>query len=505
MNLYQCFRGLVDADPGQVLLETPAGARYTYADAARESGRIANALCALGAGPGDRVTAQVEKSPAALWLYLACLRSGLVYHPLNPAYQAGELDYFIADAEPRILVCSADRESLFRSLVPPALVAEVLTLEADGSGSLRDLAETQPAEFATVSRRDEDMAALLYSSGTTGRPKGIMLSHHNLAANGRTLVELWGFDSGDCLLHALPIFHVHGLFIAVHCVLLSGARLYWLERFDAAAVMAALPRCTVMMGVPTYYTRLLEHPEFSREQCRAMRLFISGSAPLLVETFTAFQARTGHTILERYGMSETGMNTSNPLLGERRPGTVGPPLPDVELRVVDEEGRELSAGETGNLQVRGPNVFRGYWRMPERTREEFTADGFFDTGDKGQVSPDGYVSIVGRAKDMIISGGLNVYPKEIEQVLDGLEGVAESAVIGVPDPDFGEAVVAVVVRQAASGPDEEELIARSREQIANFKVPKRVFFVDALPRNAMGKVQKNLLRERYAGCRTGCA
>jgi len=326
------------------------------------------------------------------------------------------------------------------------------------------------------------------------------LSHANLASNGRTLVEIWGFSSRDVLLHALPVFHVHGLFVATHCVLLSGARMRWLEKFDAGEVMRALPHCSVMMGVPTYYTRLLAEPGFGRDTCARMRLFISGSAPLLAETFTEFEQRTGHRILERYGMTETGMNTSNPLEGERRAGTVGLPLPDVEVRVVDGQGTVLPAGEAGDLQVRGPNVFQGYWQMPEKTREDFTADGFFNTGDKASISADGYVSIVGRAKDMIICGGLNVYPKEIEQLLDGLDGVKETAVIGVPHADFGEAVVAVVVPVAGASLDEAGMIEFSKAHMANFKVPKRVLLVNELPRNTMGKVQKNLLRERYADC-----
>ena len=499
-NLYRQFEAEFPADRQSVLLQTVDGRSFSYADAHRESARIANYLLSLGAVAGDRVTVQLEKSPQALWLYLACLRAGLVYHPLNPAYQASELAYFVADAEPRIVVCSGLAMPLFSSLAAGAGVARILSLEADGSGSLSAGAATFPDTFETVAREPGDLAALLYSSGTTGRPKGIMLSHANLESNGRTLVKLWGFNASDVLLHALPVFHVHGLFIASHCVLLSGASMRWLEKFDVDEVMSQLPHCTVMMGVPTYYTRLLANPGFDRSRCGAMRLFISGSAPLLAETFTEFEARTGHRILERYGMTETGMNTSNPLLGERRAGTVGLPLPDVEARVVGADGAELPAGETGGLQVRGPNVFPGYWRMPEKTREDFTEDGFFNTGDKATISADGYVSIVGRAKDMIICGGLNVYPRELEQILDGLAGVKESAVIGVPHADFGEAVVAVIVPTGESALSESEIIEFSRLNMANFKVPKRVFLVDQLPRNTMGKVQKNILRERYAQC-----
>lgn len=500
MNLYDELLSASAGEPSRLLLQTEEGERFSYADAERESARMANYLVALGAQPGDRITAQLDKTPAVLWLYLACLRAGLVYHPLNIAYQASELDYFLADAQPRILVCPDRARSLLEPLAESAGVSHVLTLDPDGSGSLPQGAAGCPGEFATVPRQAEDMAALLYSSGTTGRPKGIMLSHENLAANGRALVELWGFGPGDILLHTLPVFHVHGLFIATHCVLMSGAAMRWLERFDAGAVIRNLPESTVMMGVPTYYTRLLAEPAFGRDCCRNMRLFISGSAPLLTETFEAFRRRTGHVILERYGMSETGMNTSNPLHGERRAGTVGPPLPGVEVRVVDDQGSVLPAGEAGSLQVKGPNVFRGYWRQPEKTREDFTPDGFFNTGDMAVRSADGYIAIVGRAKDMIISGGLNVYPKEIEQLLDGMGEIKESAVIGVLHPDFGEAVVAVVVVQPGHALNEATVISFAREQIANFKVPKRVFFVPELPRNAMGKVQKNLLRERYGDC-----
>jgi malonyl-CoA/methylmalonyl-CoA synthetase len=494
LNLYELIRGAFPADLQRTVLEGPGGLCYSYADLEAESARLAQVLQRLGAKPGDRVTVQVEKSPRVLPLYLACLRAGLVYHPLNTAYRPAELAYFLDNAEPRVVISDPGGEALFRSLH----VEQLLTLGADGRGSLWDAAQNFPPVFGSVPRQDDDMAALLYSSGTTGRPKGIMLSHGNLAANGQTLADLWGFSPQDRLLHVLPIFHVHGLFIALHCALLSGASLRWLQKFDPAGVLEALPDCTVMMGVPTYYTRLLADEHFGAEHCRTMRLFISGSAPLLTETFETFRARTGHVILERYGMSETGMNTSNPLHGERRAGTVGLPLPDVELRVVGPGGAPLSPGETGNLQVRGPNVFSGYWRMPDKTREDFTADGFFDTGDKAQIAADGYVSIVGRAKDMIITGGLNVYPKEIELLLDQESGVVESAVIGVPHPDFGEAVVAVVVLAPDSQPDQNQLMAGLRHQLAGFKLPKRIFLLPDLPRNAMGKVQKNLLREKFA-------
>ena len=496
-NLYEQYRACFPVDRETALLHTSDGTVYTYADAERESARLANYLLNLGAAPGDRVTVQVDKTPSVLWLYLACLRAGLVYHPLNTAYQASELEYFLGNAQPHIVVCTQRSQDLMLSLGAAAGIEHVLTLESDGSGSLPAGAATCDARFKTAIRQRDDLAALLYSSGTTGRPKGIMLSHGNLGDNGKTLVDAWGFGSADRLLHVLPVFHVHGLFVAIGCVLFSGAGMRWQEKFDAPQVMGLLPECTVMMGVPTYYTRLLAEDSFAAECCTNMRLFISGSAPLLTETFEEFRSRTGHAIIERYGMTETSMNTSNPLHGERRPGTVGPPLPGVELRVVDGEGASLPAGETGDLQVRGSNVFQGYWRMPEKTQGDFTADGFFDTGDKATISADGYVAIVGRTKDLIICGGLNVYPREVEQLLDGIEGVVESAVIGVPHADFGEAVAAVIVATADNALDQRALIDFCRGEIANFKVPKRVFFVDELPRNAMGKVQKNLLRDRY--------
>jgi len=496
-NLYWHFQQYFPADPGARLLRTVDGSWISYADAERASARIANTLLQLGAVVGDRVTVQVEKSPENLFLYLACLRAGLVYHPLNTAYKAAELAYFLDNAQPAIVVCASDALVLIESVLPQTGVKALLTLDADGGGSLLEQAG-QASDHAGVAHCEgADMAALLYSSGTTGQPKGIMLSHDNLRENAETLVQAWGFSAADCLLHMLPIYHVHGLFVAVSCVLLSGASMVWHGSFSDEAAVAALPDCTVMMGVPTFYTRLLANPGFGPPCCANMRLFISGSAPLLAETFTEFRTRTGHTILERYGMTETGMNTSNPLHGERRAGTVGPPLPGVSVRVVSEAGELLGAGEPGNLQVKGPNVFQGYWQLPAKTAEDFTADGFFNTGDKATIDVDGYVSIVGRAKDMIISGGLNVYPKEIELVIDAMSGIRESAVIGVADADFGEAVIAVIVAQGEA-PTAAEVIDYCKTQLANFKVPKRVEAIDALPRNAMGKVQKNLLRERFA-------
>jgi malonyl-CoA/methylmalonyl-CoA synthetase len=496
-NLYAHFRQHFPVDLNTRLLIDTDGRSVTYMQADEASARIANNLLQLGASRGDRITVQVEKSVDNLFLYLACLRAGLVYHPLNTAYTASELSYFLGNAEPSIVICTSDALTTIESVLPASGVIAVLTLDADGGGTLMQQAKDASTEADVAQCAGADMAALLYSSGTTGQPKGIMLSHDNLRKNAETLVEAWGFSASDRLLHMLPIYHVHGLFVGLGCVLMSGASMVWHSRFTDKSAIAALPDCTVMMGVPTYYTRLLANPEFGSECCSNMRLFVSGSAPLLSETFVEFGSRTGHIILERYGMTETGMNTSNPLNGERRAGTVGPPLTGVAVRVVDASGEDLADGETGNLQVKGPNVFPGYWHMPEKNAEDFTSDGFFNTGDKATIDADGYVSIVGRAKDMIISGGLNVYPKEIELVIDDIAGINESAVIGVPDADFGEAVVAVIIGNG-DAPTADEVIAHCKTLLANFKVPKRVEVIDSLPRNAMGKVQKNLLRERFA-------
>jgi len=485
-------------EPSSTVLTTPDGQHFSYADLERESARYAQVLHSLGLQPGERVSVQVEKTPANLWLYLGVLRAGLVYHPLNTAYAPDEMRFFLSNAETRLLVCDPAKLAEYESLCDEVGVAQIETLDARGEGTLSALAAAQSGEFQTIARAPNDMAALLYSSGTTGRPKGIVLSHENLCANATVLVDLWGFSQSDVLLHALPIYHVHGLFVAVHCALMSGSRLIWLPRFEVDQVVAQLPKATVMMGVPTYYTRLLTEPKFGRELLAGMRLFISGSAPLLTETFDAFVTRTGHAILERYGMSETGMNTSNPLVGERVAGTVGMPLPGTEVRVCDTEHRVLPRGEIGEVEVRGANVFSGYWRMPEKTAEDFTEDGWFVTGDQGRFDEHGYLSIVGRSKDMVISGGLNVYPKEVESVLNDYPEILESAVIGVPDPDLGEAVVAWVVLESDQSLDEQALRQRLREKIAGFKVPKAIRAVDELPRNAMGKVQKTLLRERWS-------
>ncbi|MBC8058004.1 MAG: malonyl-CoA synthase [Rhizobiales bacterium] len=505
-NLFSALRAGFPTDLDRVAIETADAVpqRYTWRDLERATAMLANLLASLELPDGSRVAVQTEKSVEALLLYLAVLRAGLVYLPLNTAYQQDEIGYFIGNAEPAVVVCAPKNFGWISRLAFAAGAAHVFTLDEGGSGSLLQRAAAQPDTHSPVQRDADDLAAILYTSGTTGRSKGAMLTHDNLLSNARVLKDHWGWrsprDGGDVLIHALPIFHVHGLFVASHGALLSGSKMIWLNKFEPKAVIAHLPEATVFMGVPTLYVRLLNEPGLTRAACSNMRLFISGSAPLLIETFKAFRERTGHTILERYGMSETAMLTSNPYApadGERRGGTVGFALPGVGVRVVDDAGAACATGEIGHMQVSGPNVFKGYWRMPEKTAEEFTADGWFKTGDVGRIDAEGYVTIVGRSKDLIISGGFNVYPAEIEGTLNDMAGVAESAVIGVPHPDFGEAVVALVVARPGSAPDGEALIAALKGRIANFKVPKRVFVVDDLPRNTMGKVQKNLLREQH--------
>lgn len=498
-NLYAILRERFPRDLARPFLETESGSLFKYADVEAETARIARYLADTGLQPGDRIAVQVDKSPQSVFLYLACLRGGYIFLPLNTAYKEKEIAYFLGDAEPGMVVVRPQDATAMRRLAASHNVSRVETLDALGGGTLVESSAVRAPDFEPVDVAPDDVAAILYTSGTTGRPKGAMITHRNLASNALTLHEYWGWNEHDVLLHALPIFHVHGLFVACHCVLLNGTRMLFLPRFDIDEVIRRLPDVTVMMGVPTYYTRLLAAPAFSAHACRNMRLFISGSAPLLEQTFEAFRERSGHTILERYGMTETGMNCSNPLDGERRPGTVGFPLPGVTARVVDDSDHVLEPGNAGNLQIKGDNVFRGYWRLPEKTAEELTRDGFFRTGDIARIGADGYVSIVGRAKDLVISGGYNVYPKEVELCIDALDGVVESAVIGLPHADFGEAVTAVVVRDPEARPfPGERVIDAVRENLAGYKVPKHVFFVDELPRNAMGKVQKNILRERFA-------
>jgi len=500
-NLYALFQSRFPADRSACWLETEDAQYYSWQDLENGSARLANLLASLALPAGSRIAVQVEKSPEALMLYLATIRAGFVYLPLNTAYRAAEMAYFIDNAAPAVVVCGSEHFGWITQIAFKAGTRHVFTLDearqGKNSGSLLTRAVHHSPHFDTVHKNTDDLAAILYTSGTTGRSKGAMLTHGNLTANITVLQDYWQWRQGDVLLHALPLFHIHGLFVAAHGALMNGSKMIFLSRFDSAAVLRQLPRSTVFMGVPTYYGRLLAEPAFNQAACTNMRLFVSGSAPLLTETFDRFIRQTGHTILERYGMSETAMLTSNPYEGTRKAGTVGRPLPGVEVRVLNQAGQRCAAEEIGDIQVRGPNVFAGYWQMPEKTAEEFTADGFFKTGDVGRFDADGTLSIVGRSKDLIISGGYNVYPKEIESVIDDLPDVLESAVIGLADADFGEAVTAVIVLKPACSLSEAQVIAALKATIANFKVPKRVLFVDELPRNAMGKVQKNTLRERF--------
>jgi malonyl-CoA/methylmalonyl-CoA synthetase len=495
-NLFsRLFDGL--DDPKRLAIETHDGGRISYGDLIARAGQMANVLVARGVKPGDRVAVQVEKSVANIVLYLATVRAGAVYLPLNSAYTLNELDYFIGDAEPSLVVCDPSKAE---GLAPIAakVKAKVETLGPNGKGSLTEAADKASSEFATVSRANDDLAAILYTSGTTGRSKGAMLTHDNLASNSLALVGYWGFTDKDVLIHALPIYHTHGLFVATNVTLFARASMIFLPKLDPDLIIKLMARATVLMGVPTFYTRLLQNAGLSRETTKHMRLFISGSAPLLAETHREWSARTGHAVLERYGMTETNMNTSNPYDGERVPGAVGFPLPGVSVRVTDPEtAKELPREEIGMIEVKGPNVFKGYWRMPEKTKAEFRDDGFFITGDLGKIDAKGYVHILGRGKDLVISGGFNVYPKEIESEIDAMPGVIESAVIGVPHADFGEGVTAVLVCNKGADVSEAAVLKALDGRLAKFKMPKRVFVVDDLPRNTMGKVQKNILRDTY--------
>ncbi|MET4391145.1 malonyl-CoA/methylmalonyl-CoA synthetase [Bradyrhizobium sp. F1.4.3] len=495
-NLFsRLFDGL--DDPKRLAIETHDGAHISYGDLIARAGQMANVLVARGVKPGDRVAVQVEKSVANIVLYLGTVRAGAVYLPLNTAYTLNELDYFIGDAEPSLVVCDPSKAE---GLAPIAakVKARVETLGPDGKGSLTEAADKASSDFATVPRANDDLAAILYTSGTTGRSKGAMLTHDNLASNSLSLVGYWRFTDKDVLIHALPIYHTHGLFVATNVTLFARAAMIFLPKLDPDLIIKLMARATVLMGVPTFYTRLLQNSALSRETTKHMRLFISGSAPLLAETHREWSARTGHAVLERYGMTETNMNTSNPYDGERVPGAVGFPLPGVSVRVTDPEtAKELPREEIGMIEVRGPNVFRGYWRMPEKTKAEFRPDGFFITGDLGKIDGKGYVHILGRGKDLVISGGFNVYPKEIESEIDAMPGVIESAVIGVPHADFGEGVTAVLVCNKGANVSEASVLSALDGRLAKFKMPKRVFVVNELPRNTMGKVQKNVLRDTY--------
>ncbi|MDM0013087.1 malonyl-CoA synthase [Variovorax sp. J22P168] len=505
-NLFAVLRAAFPSNLDAIAVETDDGLFYSWRDLDRASAMIANLLDALDLEPGARIAVQVEKSVEAMVLYLATLRAGYVFLPLNTAYRGAEIDYFIGNAEPAVVVCSSANAAWVAPIATAAGTRHVFTLDDDRTGTLLEVAAQCSDRHTVAARKDDDLAAILYTSGTTGRSKGAMLTHRNLSSNAEVLKDYWGWRSvaegGDVLIHALPIFHVHGLFVAIHGALINGSRMIWLNRFDPARVVARLPEATVFMGVPTLYVRMLAERSLTKKACRNMRLFISGSAPLLIETFNEWRSRTGHTILERYGMSETAMLTSNPyspVQGARRGGTVGFPLPGVQLRVRDDEGEPCPGDEIGHIQVDGPNVFAGYWRMPEKTREEFTADGYFKTGDVGKIDGLGYVTIVGRSKDLIISGGYNVYPAEIEGYINDLPGVAESAIVGVPHGDFGEVGVAIVTARAGATLDGEVILAELKGRLANFKIPKRCFVVAELPRNAMGKVQKALLREQHQG------
>ncbi len=498
------FDGLfADGDPQAPFAVLPDGGQWTYADALNFSARLANVLNSYGIEPGDRVAVQVPKSIEAVLLYIACVRMGAVFLPLNTAYTGSEVSYFVNDSGANLLVCNPPDRTTYADLaLDHDCRLETLGIATEAGfavGSLVDAAELVEPSFVNVDRRGSDLAAILYTSGTTGRSKGAMLSHDNLLSNSKALKQLWRFSKSDVLLHALPIFHTHGLFVAVNVTLLSGGSMIFLSGFDLDTMIEQLPRSTSLMGVPTFYTRLLNDPRFTRQLVAHMRLFVSGSAPLLAETHVEFEETTGHRVLERYGMTETNMNTSNPYNGERRAGTVGFPLPGVDVRIGDPDtGKPLAATtatEVGMIEISGPNVFSGYWNMPEKTAAEFCDDGYFITGDLGKIDADGYLHIVGRSKDLIISGGLNIYPKEVELVIDDQVGVLESAVVGVPHPDFGEAVVAVVV-PSGNELDSSTLAEHIKPHLARFKQPKLIEIAAELPRNTMGKVQKNILRTR---------
>jgi len=490
--LYDGLLGGRETD-SRPLLQVPHGKSWCYADIVDLSGRLANLLQQQGVKSGDRVAVQVQKSVEAIALYLATIRAGAVFLPLNSAYTRAEVGYFLDDAEPSVFICSSARCGEFSDIE-----ASLFTLDADAGGSLVQAALSLPSEFENLAREARDLAAILYTSGTTGLSKGAMLSHDNLLSNALTLVDYWRFTAYDVLLHALPIFHTHGLFVATNIMLLCGGSMIFLARFDVDEIIEQLPRVNTLMGVPTFYTRLLADDRFNRDLVSHMRLFVSGSAPMLAETHIEFEQRTGHRILERYGMTETNMNSSNPYDGERRAGSVGFPLPGIDIKIGDPEtGDELPAGETGMIEVRGPNVFLGYWRKPEKTALELRSDGFFISGDLGKFDADGYLHILGREKDLIISGGYNIYPKQIETEIDALQGVFESAVFGIPDADMGEAVAAAVVPLAGAELDGELLIKALEPVLARFKLPRKLLVIDELPRNAMGKVQKNMLRDRY--------
>ncbi|MGK9264224.1 malonyl-CoA synthase [Sinorhizobium meliloti] len=486
------------ADRARTLFTTTAGHSVTYGDAISTSGRFAALFTQIGIKPGDRIMVQAEKSVETLLVYMAALRSGAIYVPINPASTAAEIKYLVDDAAPSLVICQPESEDTIRTILAGVQDCQFITLGRNGDGSLMEAAARMPHHFEDYQPQPDDIAAILYTSGTTGRPKGAMLSRSNLTSNARTLKEAWAFTQNDRLLHALPIFHTHGLFVAFNITLCARSSIILLPKFDLDALIAGLPRSTVLMGVPTFYTRLLAEKRFTRELVAHMRLFVSGSAPLSAEVHREFRERVGHDILERYGMTETNMNTSNPYDGDRVPGSVGLPLPGVEIRISVDGAPVNERGRVGMIEVRGPNVFKGYWRAPEKTKSEFRDDGFFVTGDLGRIDSRGYVSIVGRQKDLIISGGFNVYPAEVEAEIDALPGIAEAAVVGVPHPDLGEAVVAVV-RKADRRTEEPDILDALSQKLGRYKLPRKIVFVEELPRNTMGKVLKNELRQTLAG------
>ena len=494
-NLYLRYREGFPKDLSTPCIELKDGSIITYKDLEDQSSQYANGFSNLGLKPGDRVSVQVNKSPEVLYIYLACLRSNIIFHPLNTAYKDHELSFLLEDADPALFICEKEVYEKIDSLNLKHPPSHIFTIQIQDKDSIQAIKLAGIHEVVDCS--EEDTAALLYSSGTTGRPKGIMLTHGNIGTNAMSLKEAWEFTANDCLLHALPIYHVHGLFVALGCVFLSGSKMLWLDNFEVNEVLNQLPKCTVMMGVPTYYTRLINNKGLTSKVTQNLRIFISGSAPLLEETFMDFYSITGHKILERYGMTETNIISSNPISGKRKSGTVGLPLEGQQVRIINNDSEPVGADEIGNIQVKGPNVFKGYWKLAQKSKEDFSLDNYFNTGDQGYFDEDGYLIIVGRNKDMIISGGLNVYPKEIESFIDKIEGVYESAVIGLEDADFGERVVAVIVKDENSKVIEENIISDMKLKMAGYKVPKQIFFTNELPRNAMGKVQKNFLRDKY--------
>ena len=494
-NLYLRYREGFPKDLSTPCIELKDGSIISYKELEDQSSQYANGFSNLGLKPGDRISVQINKSPEVLYIYLACLRSNLIFHPLNTAYKDHELSFLLEDADPALFICEKEVYEKIDSLNLKHPPSHIFTIQIQDKDSIQAIKLAGIHEVVDCS--EEDTAALLYSSGTTGRPKGIMLTHGNIGSNAMSLKEAWEFTANDCLLHALPIYHVHGLFVALGCVFLSGSKMLWLDNFEVNEVLNQLPKCTVMMGVPTYYTRLINNKGLTSEVTQNLRIFISGSAPLLEETFMDFYSITGHKILERYGMTETNIISSNPISGKRKSGTVGLPLEGQQVRIINNDSEPVGADEIGNIQVKGPNVFKGYWKLAKKSKEDFSLDNFFNTGDQGYFDKDGYLIIVGRNKDMIISGGLNVYPKEIESFIDKIEGVYESAVIGLEDADFGERVVAVIVKDENSKVIEENIISDMKLQMAGYKVPKQIFFSNELPRNAMGKVQKNFLRDKY--------